>query len=68
MKPEKDHLIAATVSNESLMQFYNPPPPVGCWQIGGATGLSIGITKKPRWLTRLMCRWLFEMTWIDKVK
>jgi hypothetical protein len=38
----------------------------GCWMIGGKPGLQIWINNRPRWLTRLMVRWLFEWDWIDR--
>lgn len=40
----------------------------GHWQIGGARGLSIHVTERPRWLTRQLCRMLFQMVWIDSKK
>lgn len=42
-----------------------PPPSVGCWVIGGEWGLHIYLTKKPRWLTRVLMRWLVEWEWKD---
>ena len=44
-------------------QFKNPPPPAGCWYMGGS--LHVYILRRPRWLTRVMCKWLLEWEWID---
>ena len=46
-------------------QFTQPPKTVGWWQLGGPRGLSVHQTKRPRWLTRVMCKWLLEWEWID---
>ena len=42
-----------------------PPVYVGCWLLGDGHSLRIWQTRKPRWLTRLMCRWLLEWEWVD---
>jgi len=39
------------------------PKYVGGWQIGGSTGLTVNQTRRPRWLTRVLCRWLLEWEW-----
>ncbi len=41
------------------------PKYLGAWQIGGSIGLRISVTKKPRWLTRFLLKWLIEWEWID---
>ena len=38
------------------------PRYVGYWQHGNTT---LAMTKKPRWLTRVMMRLVFETTWAD---
>lgn len=43
------------------------PKFVGHWLIGGATGLRLFQARKPRWLTRVLCRWLLEWQWRDEV-
>jgi hypothetical protein len=47
-------------------QFFNQPKPVGRWRLGGPQGLSLYMTKRPRWLTRVLCEWLLEWEWIDE--
>lgn len=41
------------------------PTPKGYWQIGGPHALHIYPPKRPRWLTRQLCRLLLEWEWID---
>jgi hypothetical protein len=50
----------------SNISFLVCPPSVGRWQIGGPTGMSIHLAKRPRWLTRLMCAWLLQWVWVDR--
>ena len=38
------------------------PHYVGGWRIGNTTFQQ---TRKPRWLTRVLCRWLLEWEWVD---
>jgi hypothetical protein len=38
------------------------PRYAGHWQHGNT---SLTMMKKPRWLTRVMMRWVFETTWKD---
>lgn len=45
--------------------IYEMPAVVGAWVIGGKPGLYFYMREKPRWLTRLMCRWLLEWKWED---
>lgn len=48
-----------------------PQPPVGYWVVGkGKPGemfytYRIAQQTRPRWLTRLMARWLLELEWED---
>ena len=46
-------------------KFIINKPYVGCWTIGGPMGLSFSQTRRPRWLTRMMAKWLFEWEWSD---
>lgn len=47
--------------------FFKPPAYVGHWQIGDTPNtFNISITKRPRLLTQLMCRWLLQWVWVDK--
>ncbi len=46
-------------------KFISTPPAVGRWRLGGPQGLSLYMMRKPRWLTRVMCKWLLEWEWID---
>lgn len=46
--------------------IYKPPKYVGWWRIGGVAGLCIMQEKRPRWLTRLLCRVLLEWEWKDE--
>lgn len=39
---------------------------VGFWRIGGVNGLCFMLERRPRWLTRFMCRVLLEWEWHDK--
>ena len=41
------------------------PRYVGYWQHGNTT---LAMTKKPRWLTRVMMRLVFETTWKDNTE
>lgn len=41
------------------------PQYVGGWRIGGLTGLTVKQTRRPRWLTRVLCRWLLEWEWVE---
>lgn len=41
------------------------PRYVGGWRIGGSTGLTVNQTRRPRWLTRVLCRWLLEWEWVE---
>ena len=41
------------------------PAIAGSWTIGGPAGLRIYMKQRPRWLTRLMTRWLMEWVWED---
>lgn len=41
------------------------PRYAGYWQHGNTT---LAMTKKPRWLTRIMMRLVFETTWKDNTE
>lgn len=41
------------------------PRYVGGWRMGGLTGLYVAQTRRPRWLTRVLCRWLLEWEWVE---
>lgn len=45
--------------------FFHCQKYAGRWEIGGHDGLSLYQEKRPRALTRLLCRWLLEWVWID---
>jgi hypothetical protein len=47
------------------MNYIEIPKPVGYWQIGGPTGVLFSGFKRPRWLTRYLCRALLEIEWHD---
>ena len=47
-------------------KFTITPIYAGHWQVGGAPGLSIYLSKRPRWLTRVLMRWLVEWEWVDE--
>lgn len=46
--------------------FYQPPAPAGTWVIGKR--LHIQVTKRPRLLTRWLCRLLLEWEWKDSFR
>jgi len=48
------------------MQYviYDPPPKVGQFT-SKHLQISLAAVSKPRWLTRLMIKWLFEFEWRD---
>jgi hypothetical protein len=37
----------------------------GHWQIGGPKALALAPRKRPRWITRVLCKAIFEFEWID---
>lgn len=41
----------------------SPPKYVGRWQIG--ENFSISQTRRPRWLTRVMTKFLLQWEWVD---
>lgn len=47
----------------------SPPSEVrfapGHWEFGSPIGLRVRVTKKPRWLTRKMAKFLLELEWRD---
>lgn len=47
----------------SKYYFNNFPPSVGGWQMGTTRFMQ---TRKPRWLTRVLCKWLLEWEWVDQ--
>ena len=52
-------------SKEILGSFnMNQSLPVGNWSMWG--NVKWYVTKRPRWLTRLMMRWFFEWEWNDE--
>ncbi len=42
------------------------PVYAGSWKIGGSTGLVFSVSKRPRWLTRVMMKFLIEWEWCDE--
>ena len=46
------------------MVFVASPATVGYWSMWESTRYYV--TKRPRWLTRLMMRWFFEWEWNDQ--
>lgn len=42
-----------------------PPQYVGAWLIGGPLGIKLPMLRRPRWLTRVLSRWLLEWDWIE---
>jgi hypothetical protein len=51
--------------NDSTYTFAEPLKFVGHWKIGGPIGLRVSLMVRPRWLTRVMCKWLLEWEWED---
>lgn len=51
--------------NVNLVSSISFPQYVGYWQHGNT---SLAMTKKPRWLTRIMMRLVFETTWKDNTE
>jgi hypothetical protein len=49
------------------MEFVKTPKYVGYYRIGGTPALHIPLTVRPRWLTRVLMRWLVEWDWHDEV-
>jgi hypothetical protein len=50
----------------SEYRIFEQPKVVGAWQIGGAMGMRVAMYgSKPRWLTRVMCRWLLQWEWLS---
>jgi hypothetical protein len=47
------------------MSFVKLRPFAGHWHIGGEMGLHLGLYERPRWLTRVMCKWLLQWEWRD---
>jgi hypothetical protein len=56
-------IISARTANLSASISF--PRYVGYWQHGNTT---FAMTKKPRWLTRIMMRLVFETTWKDNTE
>ena len=53
-------------SQGGLLGVFEPPSkPVGHWRIGGPRGLAFATFRKPRLLTRILCRYLLEWEWQD---
>jgi hypothetical protein len=46
--------------------LYQPPPPAGTWVIGKT--LHIHVLRRPRLLTRWLCRLLLEWEWQDATR
>lgn len=40
------------------------PKRAGYWLVSG--NVKLYVTRRPRWLTRLMARWFFEVEWHDE--
>ena len=53
------------VRNVNLVSSISFPQYVGYWQHGNT---NFAMTKKPRWLTRIMMRLVFETTWKDNTE
>jgi len=51
--------------SRSEFRMFEVQRAVGYWRIGGVHGLAIAMTQRPRWLTRVLCRWLLEWSWHD---
>ena len=43
------------------------PISVGCYRIGGASGMHVHLLRRPRWVARFLCRHLLEWEWIDAI-
>jgi hypothetical protein len=53
---------------DRVSAIQNALEPVGWWAIGGGFGLNVYQRKKPRWITRILCKHLLEWDWIDAPK
>jgi hypothetical protein len=50
------------------IEFYVPPKPIGWWTLpGGAPNCKTKFSahKQPRWLTKVMMKYVFEWEWED---
>lgn len=54
-----------TAIGAGTFAIQQPAKYVGYWTIGGPSGLRVAMTRRPRWLTRVLCRWLLEWIWTD---
>jgi len=57
-----------TSADRGAYMWRESPPCAGYWQIGGPQGLRIAISRRPRFLARLVARWLLEWQWIEADK
>jgi hypothetical protein len=61
--PKPDWIVPGSVT---MMKIAVPPPMLGYFMFGAtAFGHRYYSTKRPRWLTRVMARTFFELTWVD---
>jgi len=49
---------------ENSFECIEIPPPAGCYIIGG--NWHIYLDNRPRWLTRVLMKWLLEWEWEDE--
>jgi hypothetical protein len=54
-----------TMTAKSDVSFTSTPKWVGYWIIAGHFGIRVAQVKRPRWLTRFLCRVLLEWEWRD---
>jgi hypothetical protein len=57
--------IPSFVTAKSDVSFISTPKFVGYWIIAGHYGIRVAQVKRPRWLTRFLCRVLLEWEWRD---
>ena len=55
-----------SMQTTGIYQRVEQPIFVGAWQMGGPQGFNFNITKRPRWLTRVMMKFLIEWEWFDE--
>ena len=54
-----------TFTTGTTFTFDINPKYVGCYQIGGSTGLRINFKKKPKWIHRKMMRLCLGWEWVN---
>ena len=57
--------LACSMHTTLVSSVSSIPKYVGGWRIGGSIGLTVNQTRRPRWLTRVLCRWLLEWEWVE---